>query len=70
MHNSLDECFHIYALKEPRVGNKVKYPRLAIIFALLVFCEVAQRSSYGMSRFDVFFFSLCHADAMEWSKVT
>ena len=65
MHNVLDESFHINALKELRVGTKVKYPRLAIIFALLVFCEVAQRSSYGMSRFDVFF-SPC-VMLMQWS---
>ena len=45
MHNFLDESFHINALKELRVGTKVKYPRLAIIFASLVFCEVVQISS-------------------------
>ena len=55
MHNVLDESFHINALKELRVGTKVKYPRLAIIFASLVFCEVVQISSSGMSRFDIFF---------------
>ena len=55
MHNILDEYFHRYALKELCVGTKVKYPRLAIIFALLVFCEVVQRPSYGMRRFDIFF---------------
>jgi hypothetical protein len=57
MHNSLDESFHIYALKELRVGTrtKVNYPRLAIIFASLMFCEFVQRSSSGMSRFDKFF---------------
>ena len=70
MHTFLDKSFHIYVLKDICVEIKVKSSRLAIIFALLVFCEVAQRWSYGMSRFDVFFFSLCHADAMEWSKVT
>ena len=36
-HNFLDEIFHIYALKQVRAGNKVKYLRLAIIFALSVF---------------------------------
>jgi hypothetical protein len=54
MHNILNESFYSYALKELRVGTKVKYPRLAIIFALLVFCEVVQRPSYGMSKFDFF----------------
>jgi hypothetical protein len=70
MHNILDESFHSYALKELRIGTKVKYPRLAIIFALLVFCEVVQRPSYGMSRFDIFFSSLYDADAMDRTKVT
>ena len=54
MHNFLDESFNIYSLNLVRAGNKVKYPRLAIFFALLVFWEVAARSSSGMSRF--FFF--------------
>ena len=65
MHTFLDKSFYIYVLKDICVEIKVKYSRLAIIFALLVFCEVAQRSSYGMSRFDVFF-SPC-VMLMQWS---
>jgi hypothetical protein len=35
MRNILDESFHSYALKELRVGIKVKFPRLAIIFRII-----------------------------------
>jgi hypothetical protein len=70
MHNFLDEYFHIYTLKELRVGAMVKYSRLAIIFALLMFCEVVQISSCSMSRFYIFFKSLYDADAMDRTKVT
>ena len=69
MHTFLDKSFYIYVLKDICVEIKVKYSRLAIIFALLVFCEVAQRSSYGMSRFDFFFFNWYDSDAMEGTKV-
>ena len=70
-HNILDESFYSYALKEQlRVGTKVNYPRLAIIFALLVFCEIVKRPSYGISRFDFFYKPLYDADAMDRTKVT
>ena len=70
MHTFLDKSFHIYVLKDICVEIKVKSSRLAIIFALLVFCEVVQRPSYGMGRFDIFFSSLYDADAMVRTKVT
>ena len=69
MHNFLDEPFYIYALKGLYAGTKDKYPLLAFFSALLVFCEVAQRSSCGMSRFDIFFLNWYDSDAMEGTKV-
>ena len=69
MHNFLDEPFYIYALKGLYAGTKDKYPLLAFFSALLVFCEVAQRSSCGMSRFDIFFLNWYDSDAMEGIKV-
>ena len=68
MHNFLDESFNIYSLNLVRAGNKVKYPRLAIFFALLVFWEVAARSSSGMSRF-IFFLILvsCWCNGLDQS---
>ena len=55
MHTFLDEYFLIYVLKELCVGTKEKNSRLVILFALLVFWEVAKSQSYGMSRFDILF---------------
>ena len=68
MRNFLDESFHIYALKKLRVGTKVKLPRLAIIFAWLVFCEVAQRSSSGNAQCAdlIYVFSPCMM-LMQWT---
>jgi len=66
MHTFLDKLFHIYILKAVCVETEVKYLRPAIFFALLMFWEVAERSSSGMSKIDIFFFSLYHIDAMEW----
>ena len=67
MHNFLDDSFNIYSLNLVRAGNKVKYPRLAIFFALLVFWEVAARSSSGMSRFFFLILVSCWCNGLDQS---
>ena len=69
MHNNLDEPFYIYALKGLYAGTKVKHPLLAFFSSVLVFCKVAQRSSSGMGRFDIFFFNWYDPDAIEGTKI-